>query len=308
MLDTHDSCTVKALLDSGATGIFVDREFVHKSGLKTHILPHPIKVYNIDGTLNQGGSITEEITLMMSHRGHKERAVFEVCDLGKATLIVSHPWLRKHNPEINWKTGEVKLTCCPAECNVFIQTARKDHKRKKITDRWKYKVTMEEVDDEDRDAHIRGGVIEEKEDTILEEIVEEYFIRKMEKDDTMPDFCKIDDKDDEILVFHIENGEKAHYIASTARPASWGNKDLNLQMKDEKKKTPEEIVPKQFHKFMRVFLKKASERMPMRKPWDHAINMKPGFEPKKAKNIPLSPQEQKEVEEFLNDQLSKGYI
>jgi hypothetical protein len=36
--------------------------------------------------------------------------------------------------------------------------------------------------------------------------------------------------------------------------------------------------------------------------------MKPGFEPKKAKIIPLSPQEQKEVEEFLNDQLSKGYI
>jgi hypothetical protein len=36
--------------------------------------------------------------------------------------------------------------------------------------------------------------------------------------------------------------------------------------------------------------------------------MKPDFKPKKAKNIPLSPQEQKEVEEFLNDQLSKGYI
>jgi hypothetical protein len=36
--------------------------------------------------------------------------------------------------------------------------------------------------------------------------------------------------------------------------------------------------------------------------------MKPRFEPKKTKIIPLSPQEQKEVEEFLNDQLSKGYI
>ena len=59
---------------------------------------------------------------------------------------------------------------------------------------------------------------------------------------------------------------------------------------------------------MKVFSKKASERMPTRKLWDYAIKMKPGYEPKKAKNIPLSPQEQKEVEEFLNDQLSKGYI
>jgi hypothetical protein len=146
---------------------------------------------------------------------------------------------------------------------------------------------------------------------ILEKIVEEHFIRKMEMDDAMPELCKIledDEEDDKIVVFHIENGKRAHYIASTTRPASWGNKDLNLQMKDKRKKTPEEMVPKQFHKYMKVFSKKASERMPTRKPWDHAIKMKPSFEPKKAKNIPLSLQEQKEVEEFLNNQLSKGYI
>ena len=119
-MDTHDSITVKALLDSGATGMFIDREFVHKSGLKTRVLPYPIKVYNVDGTLNQGGSITEEIMLMMSHRGHKEKAIFEVCDLGKATIIVGHPWLRKHNPEIDWKMGQVRLTCCPSECTMFI--------------------------------------------------------------------------------------------------------------------------------------------------------------------------------------------
>jgi hypothetical protein len=32
------------------------------------------------------------------------------------------------------------------------------------------------------------------------------------------------------------------------------------------------------------------------------------FEPKKAKNIPLSPKEQEEVDMFLKDQLGKGYI
>ena len=54
MMDTHDSIMVKALLDSGATGMFIDQEFVHKSGLKTRVLPYPIKVYNVNGTLNQG--------------------------------------------------------------------------------------------------------------------------------------------------------------------------------------------------------------------------------------------------------------
>ena len=26
------------------------------------------------------------------------------------------PWLAYHNPEINWRTGEVKMTRCPEEC------------------------------------------------------------------------------------------------------------------------------------------------------------------------------------------------
>jgi predicted RNA-binding protein with PUA domain len=85
-------------------------------------------------------------------------------------------------------------------------------------------VTIEEVDDEDQDAHICRGVIEAEEDMILEEIVKEHFIRKVEMDDAMLDLCRIPDEDeddeDEIVIFHIENGKKAHYIALTARPAS----------------------------------------------------------------------------------------
>ena len=48
--------------------------------------------------------------------------------------------------------------------------------------------------------------------------------------------------------------------------------------------------------------------MPIRKPWDHAIDLKDTFKPKKGRIIPLSPQEQEEVTAFLDDQLKKGYI
>ena len=48
--------------------------------------------------------------------------------------------------------------------------------------------------------------------------------------------------------------------------------------------------------------------MPVRKPWDHAINMKDTFMPKKGRLIPLSLQEQKEVSNFIDDQTRKGYI
>jgi len=57
-----------------------------------------------------------------------------------------------------------------------------------------------------------------------------------------------------------------------------------------------------------VFGKKQSERMPTRKVWDHAIDMKEGFVPRKGKVYPLSREKREEVREFVKEQLKKGYI
>jgi len=57
-----------------------------------------------------------------------------------------------------------------------------------------------------------------------------------------------------------------------------------------------------------VFRKKQSERMPTRKLWDHAIEVKEGFLPRKGKVYPLSREEREEVREFVKEQLKKGYI
>jgi len=74
------------------------------------------------------------------------------------------------------------------------------------------------------------------------------------------------------------------------------------------KKTDEEMVPPQFHAYLDVFKKAPSERMPVRKPWDHAIDLNPNFVPRKSKLYPMSPTEQQEVRDFVDDQLKKGYI
>jgi len=36
-----------------------------------------------------------------------------VSRLGKQSLILGYDWLKDHNPKINWKKGEVKMTHCP---------------------------------------------------------------------------------------------------------------------------------------------------------------------------------------------------
>ena len=83
---------------------------------------------------------------------------------------------------------------------------------------------------------------------------------------------------------------------------------LEAQQEKPTEKTPEELVPKEYHKFFKVFLKKESECMPLWKPWNHVIDLKDMFKLKKGHIIPLSPAEQEEVTAFLDDQLKKGYI
>jgi len=68
------------------------------------------------------------------------------------------------------------------------------------------------------------------------------------------------------------------------------------------------LVPEKFHRWIKVFSKKQSERMFTQKIWDHVIDMKERFVLKKGKVYPLSREEREEVYEFINKQLRKGYI
>ena len=57
----------------------------------------------------------------------------------------------------------------------------------------------------------------------------------------------------------------------------------------------EEMVSRWYHKYLKMFEKKELERMPMRKTWDHVINIREGFVPKKGKIYPLSRVEREKV-------------
>jgi len=48
--------------------------------------------------------------------------------------------------------------------------------------------------------------------------------------------------------------------------------------------------------------------MLVRKAWDHVIELKEGFIPRKGKVYSLSREEREEVQAFVKNQLRKGYI
>jgi len=53
----HKGITVKTLLDSGATGMFMNREMAKRHGFKITKLKRPLKVKNVDRIENSGGNI-----------------------------------------------------------------------------------------------------------------------------------------------------------------------------------------------------------------------------------------------------------
>jgi len=63
----------------------------------------------------------------------------------------------------------------------------------------------------------------------------------------------------------------------------------------------EEIVPKQFYQWLKIFRKVESKRMPTRKPWDHAIDLRPDFVPRKERIYLLFCIEKKEVQAFVKN-------
>ena len=153
------------------------------------------------------------------------------------------PWLECYNPEIDWKTGEVKMTRCPDECGKKWRIGKQT------------KLGWKKQEEKEEKKEMRRPTIEE----------EKTIARIMEENE---------DEEEDLIELRVT----------------------------------EEIVPRRFHKYSKVFEKRDLERMPTRKAWDHIIDLKEGFVPKKGKIYLLSRIEREEVQEFVKDQLRKGYI
>ena len=84
----------------------------------------------------------------------------------------------------------------------------------------------------------------------------------------------------------------------------WGREE---EIEEDHRKI-EEMVPRKFLKWKKVFGKVESERMLTRKVWDYTIDLKETFKSQKGRIYPLFTNEREKVQNFVEDQLRKGYI
>ena len=103
------SLRTPAMIDSGATALFLNKRFVEKNNIYTHPLTRVIALHNIDGTKNKAGSLTHFARLTLTVGGYTEKLEFLVTDLGPEDVILGLPWLKRVNPLIDWTTGEMEI-------------------------------------------------------------------------------------------------------------------------------------------------------------------------------------------------------
>ena len=100
-IDIYKGIMVKALLDSGTTGMFMDRKIAAKHGFKLQKLERPVMVRNVNRTNNSAGTISHQIEVNIYYKNHVKRMKIDVCNLEKTDIILEMPWLQVLNPEIN---------------------------------------------------------------------------------------------------------------------------------------------------------------------------------------------------------------
>src|ERR1700678_1507765 len=121
----------KVLLDTGAEGLFMDRNYAEEHDIVLQKRPNPITPSNVDGTLNHAGEITHFTWIQAKI---DKRILLEklwITDLGSLDVIFGFPWFKENNPQIVWKTGRVQLPKADRE-TTFLYLTKDGQRRREI--------------------------------------------------------------------------------------------------------------------------------------------------------------------------------
>jgi len=97
----YKGVTVKVLLDSSVTGMFINRKMAAKHRFRLQKLDRLVMVKNVDSTNNSVEAITYQVEVNVYYKNHVKRIRINVCNLGKTDVILGVPWLQIYNSEIS---------------------------------------------------------------------------------------------------------------------------------------------------------------------------------------------------------------
>src|ERR1700761_4161487 len=110
---SHTMAELQVLVDSGATDNFISPKLLKQLRIGTKLLASQKKIWNINGTENRSGMLSQYTDLEVCTGSRSKVMRFLVTDLGIEDVILGYTWLAAFKPKIYWKTAVIDEVYLP---------------------------------------------------------------------------------------------------------------------------------------------------------------------------------------------------
>lgn len=263
------------MIDSGATNSFVNSSFLGTTHIPLVQKDVPLELQVIDGRPISSGAITHHSALStLSISGHEENISLDITSLGNYPVILGLPWLSLHNPEIDWKNQSIIFNSkhCLNQCI----PSRSQPDTPVLGDQ------SHKVIDTQSTPPIQSRLETPIPPPRISLVSVAAFRLALKKTD---------------CVYGFNTPAPYH------EPDQWDDDD-----KDPDLLTLRKLIPTQFHHHLDVFRKSNFDKLPEHSKYDHSIPLEGDLQPPFGPIYSLSEVELKALDEYLKDNIRKGFI
>lgn len=266
--DDNEKISTHALVDSGATSNFIDSDFINKNELILEQKDTPTPLYVIDGRPVISGAVTHTCAITCNLGNTSTRLVLDVTRLGPSPVVLGMPWLRAKNPAIDWTR---KIVILPEPESIPVRALPfipSDERNDPVL----------HIDSCDAEAYAS--------ETMTAESFGKLWYQSEDPNTTL-EICA------------TSTSERGH-----AQP-TFPDDLLDPSEYIDKLKA---IVPDQYHSHLAAFSTQKADTLPPHRPYDLSIELEEGKQPPFGPLYSLSELELKALSEWLDENLSKGFI
>ena len=242
---------------------------MERTGLATITKTRPYDLASF-GEDEKISCVTEETEILsMRLNDHTEEMRFDVTKLGGYDLVLGYPWLKRHNPDIDWLEGRVRHWNCDCPLAPEARRIRANHHEES---RGLTTTTKDRVHTQDTHAKKREQApVQQKVDNGIQAKNDVRLSRKVDTE-----------------------------IQKLAQQARRAPQEIQKILNE---------IPRQHWKHWRIFEdRQPADMLPEHKEWDHEIPLKEGTQPTFKPIYRLTEAELKELRKYLDENLARGYI
>ena len=113
------------LIDSGATGNFINSAFVKTHSLPTKSLPRPDSYYSADGSQQTAAEVTDSTLVRID--SYSDKLDLVAVPLAGYDVILGMPWLHHYDPYIQWSTSTVTFVDSSNHPHRLVSSSNPEH-------------------------------------------------------------------------------------------------------------------------------------------------------------------------------------